>query len=63
MSKKDNIMMTIEEAAKIMKVNPQTIRIGIQRKELPFGWCIKQNNRYSYFIPRKLFEDYFGRSI
>lgn len=63
MRKKNNTMMTVEEVAKIMGTLPQTIRIGLQRKTFPFGWCIKQNDRYSYYIPRKLFEDYFGRSF
>lgn len=53
-------LMPLKDVALKMGVSQQTIRIGLQRKIFPFGWAIKRNHRYSYYIPRKMFEEYFG---
>lgn len=48
----------IREAAQILGVSEQFIRIGIQQGKLPFGTCIKVNQRWNYVIPRERFEAY-----
>ncbi len=53
--------ITIKEAAKLMGVSPQFIRVQMQRNLLPIG-CVKKNaqGKYRYYISPKLFEDYTG---
>ena len=51
-----------EDAARILGVSVQTIRVGLQQKYFPFGWAIKtSSNRYTYAISPKLFEEYLGK--
>ena len=50
--------MKVSEAAKIMGVSPQFVRIGLQDKRLPFGVAVKMSGKYSYHISDKLFEEY-----
>lgn len=55
--------MKVTEAAKIMGKDPQFVHIGLQRGLLPFGWAVKMdpnNKRWSYFISRKLFNEFVG---
>ena len=50
-----------EDAARILGVSVQTIRVGLQQKYFPFGWAIKTSpRRYTYAISPKLFEEYLG---
>lgn len=50
----------IEEAARMLGVTPQFVRIGLQRGALTFGTAFKthdKSNKYSYIIyPEKLKE-------
>jgi len=48
----------VSEAAQILGVSDQLVRIGIQQGKLPFGTCIKVNQRWNYIIPRERFEAY-----
>ena len=52
--------MTVAEAAELMGVSKDYIRIGLQRELLPFGTAIKMSNRYTYFISAKKFFEYLG---
>ena len=52
--------MTVAEAASLMGVSKDYIRIGLQRELLPFGTAIKMSNRYTYFISAKKFFEYLG---
>lgn len=56
MSKKADI--TVEEVAKILRKNPQFVRIGLQQNRLPFGNAVKTTSgRWSYVIyPEKFYE-------
>lgn len=34
--------MKIAEASKLLGISPQTLRIGLQQKALPFGFAVKR---------------------
>ena len=53
--------MTIKEAAELMGVSQQFVRIGLQKGILPFGCAVQvASKRYTYFISREKFEEYTG---
>lgn len=52
--------MTVAEAAEIMGVSKDYVRIGLQRGLLPFGTAVKMSNRYTYYISSKQFFKYLG---
>ena len=52
--------MTVKQAAKLMGVSEQFVRIGLQRNRLPIGTCVKISKRYSYYISPSLFEQFTG---
>lgn len=55
--------LTVKEAAKLMGKTENFIRIGLQRKLLPFGFAVKTGKeRWSYFISRPKFEASTGIS-
>ena len=53
--------ITVKEAAKLMGVSPQFVRVQMQRNLLPIG-CVKKNpqGKCRYYISPKLFEEYTG---
>ena len=53
----DNPKLTVPEAAKIMGVTPMFLRLGLRRKEFPFGVAI-QGKRWSYYINANRFRAY-----
>ena len=50
--------ITVKEAAEIMGVNPQFLRMGLQHEKFPFGAAVRGKGRWSYYINRKRFETY-----
>lgn len=56
--------ITVKEAAKLMGVSPQFVRIQMQRNLLPIG-SVKKNpqGKCRYYISPKLFEKYTGIKI
>ena len=55
--------MSIAEAAKLMGVSNQFVRIGLQRGILPFGYAVQvSKQRYTYFISRQKFAEHTGIS-
>ena len=42
--------MTVAEAAAIMGVTPQFLRLALQRREFPFGAAVKMEKRWVYYI-------------
>ena len=53
--------MTVKQAADLMGVSPQFIRVALQQKELPFGAAVKVGKeRYTYYISPKKFTEYTG---
>lgn len=57
--------LTVEVAARIMGVNPETVRIGLQRNIFPFGKAFKrkpENKNYIYIIYPEKFREYYGQA-
>jgi hypothetical protein len=53
--------ISIEEAARLMGVSMQFVRVGLQKGILPFGYAVQiSKNRFTYFISRQKFEEYTG---
>ena len=47
----------MERVAKVLGVNPQTVRKGLEQGCFPFGTAVKCDKRYSYiFFPEKVKE-------
>lgn len=47
--------VTVSEAAKILGVSAQFIRIGLQRGRLPIGSAVKMSSKWTYHIsPERL---------
>ena len=42
--------VSIKEAAKLMGVSQQFVRIGLQQGIFPFGAAVKMSSRYTYYI-------------
>ena len=56
-----NNSMTIAEAAKLMGVSMQFVRVGLQKGILPFGYAVKiSEGRFTYFISRQKFSEATG---
>ena len=53
--------MTVAEAAKVMGVSQQFIRIGMQRGLLPIGAAVKLRSRWAYYISPQLVERFTGK--
>jgi hypothetical protein len=53
--------LTVEEAARLMGVSRQFVRVGLQRGLLPFGYAVQiSTDRYTYFISKQKFAEYTG---
>lgn len=53
----------MEKIAKVLGVNPQTVRKGLEQGCYPFGTAVKCNKSYSYqFFPMKV-KEYLGIEI
>lgn len=56
----DKNNVSVAEAAKLMGVSQQFVRVGLQKGVLPFGCAVKMSSEYTYYIsPAKLL-DYIG---
>lgn len=53
--------MTVIEAARILGVSPQFIRLGLQQERLPIGTAVKtSDNRWTYDVREHLLKKYMG---
>ncbi len=50
----------VSEAARVMGVSEQFIRIGMQRGTLPIGQAVKMSSKWTYYISPKLLEQFTG---
>ncbi len=51
----------MEEAAKVLDMNPQTLRLALQQGLFPFGVAVKTSEkRYTYKIFPKRMEEYIA---
>lgn len=57
----DRILAT--EAADILGVSPQYVRIALQDNRLPIGSAVKMSSKWTYHISEKLLADYTGLNI
>lgn len=55
--------IAVKEAAQILGVSPQFIRIGMQQRVLPIGTAVKMSSVWTYHISPKLLEDYMGGGL
>lgn len=53
--------MNVREAAKILNVSPQFIRIGLQQQRLPIGTAVKMSSKWTYHISEKLLYEYLRK--
>lgn len=51
--------LRIVEAAELMGVNPQFLRLGLQQGRFPFGTAVKMR-RWAYYINAIKFYEYLG---
>ena len=42
--------LTVKEAAELMGINPQSLRIAIQKGKFPFGFGVETSSQYTYWI-------------
>ena len=52
--------VSVETAAKRLGKSPQFVRVALQNKAVSFGAAVKVQNRWSYHISPKLFDEYIG---
>ena len=55
-------LIKVADAAKLMGVSEQFIRIGLQRNTLPIGHAVKLK-QWVYYISRPMLEQYTGKKI
>lgn len=53
----------VSEAAAILHVSQQFVRVGLQQNALPIGTAVKMSTQYTYYISEKLLADYTGINI
>ena len=51
------------EAAMILNVSPQFVRIAMQQGKLPIGTAIKMSSKWTYHISEKLLQEYSGKNV
>lgn len=55
--------LSIIEAAELMHVSQQFIRVGLQRGILPFGYAVKTSSKWTYYISPLKFTEYTGIKV
>lgn len=54
--------ITVKQAASMLGVSEQYIRVGMQRGWLPIGSCVKMSSKWTYHISQYLLEKYLGEA-
>lgn len=52
--------ITVADAAEILHVSQQFIRVGLQQRVLPIGTAVKMRKEWSYHISEQLLTQYAG---
>lgn len=52
--------LSIKQAAEIVGKSQQFVRLGLQRKEFPFGTAVKLSTKWTYYISPARFYEYVG---
>ena len=60
MDNKEENRLSVEDAAKLMNVSGQYIRIGLQQGIFPWGNAVKMSSRWTYFISKPKFIEWTG---
>lgn len=56
--------LTIKEAARLMNVSEQFVRIALQKNILPFGYAVQMSGKnYTYFISKEKFTEHTGIAV
>lgn len=54
--------VSVKEAASLLGVSQQFVRLGMQRGWLPIGSCVKISSKWTYHISPYLLEKYLGEA-
>lgn len=54
--------ITVKDAARLMGVSPQFVRIGLQRGVLPIGTAVKMSSVWTYYISKAKLEDFMKKA-
>lgn len=54
--------ITVAQAADLLNVSQQFIRVGLQNGTLPIGSAVKMSSRWTYHISEHLLEQYTGNN-
>jgi len=52
--------LSIKEAATLMEVSEQFVRVGLQNNKFPFGYAIRNKTRWNYYISPVKFTEATG---
>ena len=52
----------VADAAKLMGVSSQFIRVGLQQGIFPFGTAVKMSSRWTYYINEEKFLAYISKT-
>lgn len=52
--------LTVKETAELLNCSQQFVRVGLQRKLLPFGYAIKMSSKWTYNISAHQVYKYLG---
>ncbi|MDD3394523.1 MAG: hypothetical protein PHG19_07775 [Anaerotignum sp.] len=55
--------LSVKQAAALMGVCEQFIRIGLQQGKFPWGYAVKMSTMWTYFISPQKFTEYTGINI
>ncbi|MBR5582971.1 MAG: hypothetical protein IKW21_00415 [Lachnospiraceae bacterium] len=55
--------ITVAQAAELLGASEQFIRVGLQKKELPFGFAVKLSGHWTYVITKQKFEESTGIKV
>lgn len=60
---KDKNRLSVAQAASLLNVSEQFIRIGLQQGTLKFGMAVKMSGQYTYVITKQKFEEVTGIKV
>lgn len=59
----NSLRISAAEAAAILGVSPQFIRVGLQSSRLPIGTAVKMSSKWTYYISEPQLAEYSGRNV
>lgn len=55
--------ISASEAAAILGVSPQFVRVGLQSSRLPIGTAVKMSTKWTYYISEPQLTEYSGKDV